>query len=150
MNKEFLKMQKIAGLITESEYKKVATENMTVDTFNDNDKWMDALSIIIGKFAGNDSEYEEGDQEKIDNFIEALKVLGVNITENQIKGKLNEEAVSELDDMLYTKLDKMVTPVLRNNFIDACEAIQDQLAEGGVEDIDEMYQYLVTIMLNQA
>jgi hypothetical protein len=82
-------------------------------------------------------------------FLKMQKTAGL-ITESEYKGKLNEEAVSELDDTRYSELDKIVTPVLRNNFIDACEAIQDQLAEGGVEDPNEMYQYLVTIMLNQA
>jgi hypothetical protein len=86
MNKEFLKMQKTAGLITESEYKTQLKENTSV---------------------------------------------------------------SELDDTRYSELDEMVDPMLISNFIDAAEAIQNELANGGV-DAPEMYQYLVTIMLNQA
>ena len=81
-------------------------------------------------------------------FLKMQKIAGL-ITENQMKGKLNEEAVSELDDTRYSELDEMVNPMLVNNFIDAAEAIQDQLANEGVS-APEMYQYLVTIMLNQA
>lgn len=80
-------------------------------------------------------------------FLKMQKMAGL-ITENQFK-QLNEESVSELNDNRYTEIDKIVDPMLVNNFIDAVEAIQGQLAEGGV-DTPEMYQYLVTIMLNQA
>jgi len=79
MNKEFKKMQKLAGLITENQHEEKISESMTIDTFNDNEKWMEALSIIIGKSAYNDSDYDPGDQEKIGDFIEALKVLGIEI-----------------------------------------------------------------------
>ena len=80
-------------------------------------------------------------------FLKMQKTAGL-ITENQYR-QLNEESVSELNDDRYTEIDGMVNPMLVNNFIDAAEAIQNELMENGV-DAPEMYQYLVTIMLNQA
>jgi hypothetical protein len=80
-------------------------------------------------------------------FLKMQKMAGI-ITENQYR-QLNEESVSELSDDRYTEIDGMVDPMLINNFIDTTEAIQNELAKNGV-DAPEMYQYLVTIMLNQA
>lgn len=80
-------------------------------------------------------------------FYKMQKTAGL-INENQYR-QLTEESVSELDSNRYDEIDGFVDPTLVNNFIDAVEAIQDKLAENGV-DAPEMYQYLVTIMLNQA
>jgi hypothetical protein len=78
-------------------------------------------------------------------FYKMQKLAGL-ITESQIN---ENESVSELDSDRYTKIDKLVDEASVNNFIDAIETIQMQLEEKGV-DAYEMYQYLVTIMLNQA
>ena len=78
-------------------------------------------------------------------FFKMQKLAGL-ITESQIN---ENESVSELDSDRYTKIDKLVDEASVNNFIDAVETIQMQLEEKGV-DAYEMYQYLVTIMLNQA
>jgi hypothetical protein len=78
-------------------------------------------------------------------FYKMQKIAGL-ITESQIN---ENESVSELNDDRYTEIDGFVDNTLVSNFINATEAIQMQLAENGV-DAPEMYQYLVTIMLNQA
>jgi hypothetical protein len=78
-------------------------------------------------------------------FKKMQKIAGL-ITESQIN---ENESVSELNDDRYTEIDGFVDNTSVSNFIDAVEAIQIQLEEKGV-DAPEMYQYLVTIMLNQA
>lgn len=57
--------------------------------------------------------------------------------------------ISELSEQRYVELDKFVSNESVINLIDAIEAIQTQLGENKIE-AKEMYEYLVTIMLNQA
>ena len=78
-------------------------------------------------------------------FFKMQKLAGL-ITENQIN---ENESISELNDDRYTEIDGFVDDALVINFINACEAIQTELEKNGV-DAPEMYQYLVTIMLNNA
>ena len=49
MNKEFLYMQKLAGIITESEYKSQLNENQFEMVGSDVDEILDAISLINGK-----------------------------------------------------------------------------------------------------
>jgi len=82
-------------------------------------------------------------------FKKMQKLAGL-ITESQYNNQLNEnESVSELSEERYSEIDGFVDDALVNDFINATEAIQMKLGENGV-DAPEMYQYLVTIMLNQA
>jgi len=85
MNKEFLHMQKLAGIITESEYKSQLNENQFEMVGSDADELLDAISLINGKNIAklkplsikvflNNSE----DVQKINSFLE----------ENGFKSKL--------------------------------------------------------------
>ena len=49
MNKEFMHMQKLAGIITESEYKSQLNENKFEMVGSDVDEILDAISLINGK-----------------------------------------------------------------------------------------------------
>jgi hypothetical protein len=41
--------------------------------------WLDTLSEVIGKSAYNDSEWEEGDNERIMEFINVMEGMGINM-----------------------------------------------------------------------
>ena len=41
------------------------------------EEWMDIVSEIIGKSAYNDSEWDEGDSEKIMEFIRVMETQGI-------------------------------------------------------------------------
>ena len=49
MNKEFLHMQKLAGIITESEYNSQLNENKFEMVGSDVDELLDAVSLVYGK-----------------------------------------------------------------------------------------------------
>ena len=56
--------------------------------------------------------------------------------------------INELNDERYVQIDVLVSKEAVNKFIDATENIQIELMNSNV-DAKEIYQYLVTIMLNQ-
>jgi hypothetical protein len=60
--------------------------------------------------------------------------------------KLN--SVTELDDTRYVEIDKVVDKRLVNTYIDVIEDMQIQMAEHNITAY-EMYQYLLTLMINQ-
>ena len=60
--------------------------------------------------------------------------------------KLN--SVTELDDARYVEIDKVVDKRLVNTYIDVIEDMQIQMAEHNITAY-EMYQYLLTLMINQ-
>jgi len=49
MNKEFLHLQKLAGIITESEYKSQLNENQFEMVGSDVDEILDAISLVNGE-----------------------------------------------------------------------------------------------------
>jgi uncharacterized protein (UPF0335 family) len=56
--------------------------------------------------------------------------------------------INELNDERYVQIDALVSKEALNKFIDATENLQIELMNSNV-DAKEIYQYLVTIMLNQ-
>ena len=56
--------------------------------------------------------------------------------------------INELNDECYVQIDALVSKEAVNKFIDATENLQIELMNSNV-DAKEIYQYLVTIMLNQ-
>jgi hypothetical protein len=58
-------------------------------------------------------------------------------------------SVSELNDERYVQINDLVSEDAVMNFIDACEAIEIELAKHNI-DAKEMYKYMLTLMLNQA
>jgi hypothetical protein len=56
--------------------------------------------------------------------------------------------INELNDERYVQIDVLVSKEAVNKFIDATENLQIELMNSNV-DAKEIYQYLVTIMLNQ-
>ena len=58
-------------------------------------------------------------------------------------------SVSELNDERYVQINDLVSEDAVMNFIDACEAIETELAKHNI-DAKEMYKYMLTLMLNQA
>jgi hypothetical protein len=62
---------------------------------------------------------------------------------------MNElNSVTELDDARYVEIDKVVDKRLVNTYIDVIEDMQIQMAEHNITAY-EMYQYLLTLMINQ-
>jgi hypothetical protein len=58
MNNEFKKMQKLAGLITESEYKEEMSENMMGKRL-DQDDYMDMLNRLFDALGNGANAYDE-------------------------------------------------------------------------------------------
>ena len=56
--------------------------------------------------------------------------------------------INELNEERYVQIDALVSKEAVNKFIDATENLQIELMNSNV-DAKEIYQYLVTIMLNQ-
>lgn len=56
--------------------------------------------------------------------------------------------INELNDERYVQIDALVSNEAVNKFIAATEELQTELMNKNVS-VSEMYQYLVTIMLNQ-
>jgi hypothetical protein len=56
--------------------------------------------------------------------------------------------INELNDERYIQIDALVSKEAVNKFIEATENLQIELMNSNV-DAKEIYQYLVTIMLNQ-
>jgi hypothetical protein len=99
MNNEFLKMQKLAGLITESEFKSKLNEN-TMDVMavlnrngidedyfesmggkeveSGTEEWLDVLSDITGKDA-YEGEFTPEDDKLIQKFISDMEDLGIEL-----------------------------------------------------------------------
>ena len=62
--------------------------------------------------------------------------------------KLTPVTVTELDDTRYVEIDKVVDKRLVNAYLDTIEDMQIQMAEHNIT-AHEMYQYLLTLMINQ-
>jgi len=43
------------------------------------EEWMDVISEVIGKSSYDDSEWEEGDNEKIMEFIKVMEINGIEL-----------------------------------------------------------------------
>jgi hypothetical protein len=62
---------------------------------------------------------------------------------------MNElNSVTELDDTRYVEIDKVVDEKLVKTYLNSIEDIQRQTAEYNITAY-EMYQYLLTLMINQ-
>jgi hypothetical protein len=73
MNKEFLKMQKLAGLITESQYKARLNEKLgnRNNTPLIKDEWNEAIDQLIGLYSsGDDNEYRPGYEHEFNQNVE--------------------------------------------------------------------------------
>jgi hypothetical protein len=102
MNKEFLKMQKLAGLITESQMNQKLNEDFSREEIMDilsrngidddyfgniggreveagSEEWMDVVSDITGKNAYDDSNFTEEDNQKVMTFIRNMEALGIEM-----------------------------------------------------------------------
>jgi hypothetical protein len=56
--------------------------------------------------------------------------------------------VSELNDERYVQIDSKINEELVNKFIDVTTNLQTEMLKHDIS-AEEMYQYLLTIMLNQ-
>ena len=56
--------------------------------------------------------------------------------------------VTELTDERYEQIDSVVDQTIVNKFIQSTEYVQNDLLDKNIE-ASEIYQYLLTIMLNQ-
>jgi hypothetical protein len=56
--------------------------------------------------------------------------------------------VTELTNERYEQIDNIVDQVIINKFIQSTEYVQNDLLDKNIEP-SEIYQYLLTIMLNQ-
>ena len=62
--------------------------------------------------------------------------------------KFTPVTVTELDDTRYVEIDKLVDKKLVNTYLNSIEDLQIQMAEHNIT-AHEMYQYLLTLMINQ-
>jgi len=84
MNKEFLKMQKSAGLITESEYKEKMEENTGKMASLDQETYMDFLNGLFnalgnGADAYDDSTWTEKEEELAGAIGRAISAAGIDL-----------------------------------------------------------------------
>lgn len=84
MNKEFLKMQKAAGLITESEYKEKMDENTGEMASLDQGVYMDFLNDLFnalgnGADAYSDSTWTEKEEELAGAIGRAISAAGIDL-----------------------------------------------------------------------
>ena len=98
MNKELLRMQKLAGIITESEYAAKLNEDqfdvmgilngngIDEDYFDDmggkkvesgTEEWMDVVSDVTGEDAYGELSPEAS--EKIESFIQIMRAMGIEL-----------------------------------------------------------------------
>jgi hypothetical protein len=56
--------------------------------------------------------------------------------------------VTELTDERYEQIDSIIDQTIVNKFIQSTEYVQNDLLDKNIE-ASEIYQYLLTIMLNQ-
>ena len=56
--------------------------------------------------------------------------------------------VTELTDERYEQIDSIIDQIIVNKFIQSTEYVQNDLLDKNIE-ASEIYQYLLTIMLNQ-
>jgi hypothetical protein len=83
MNKEFYKMQKAAGLITESEYKERMSEN--TGKHLDQEAYMDALNLLFdalgnGANAYDETTWTEEENTLVNGIANVLNRVGVDIS----------------------------------------------------------------------
>ena len=64
------------------------------------------------------------------------------------KIKIMTITVTELTDERYEQIDSIVDQTIVNKFIQSTEYVQNDLLDKNIE-ASEIYQYLLTIMLNQ-
>jgi hypothetical protein len=64
------------------------------------------------------------------------------------KDKIMTVTVTELTDERYEQIDSVVNQTIVNKFIQSTEYVQNDLLDKNIE-ASEIYQYLLTIMLNQ-
>ena len=84
MNNEFKKMQKLAGLITESEYKEEMSENM-MRKHLDQEDYMDALDLFFDALGNGATSYDETtwteeENALVDGIANILNRAGVDIS----------------------------------------------------------------------
>jgi hypothetical protein len=84
MNKEFLKMQKSAGLITESEYKEKMSEANMTDKHFSQELYMDMLNRLFdtlgnGADAYDDSTWTDEEKKLAQAIHDALEGSGFDI-----------------------------------------------------------------------
>lgn len=83
MNKEFKKMQKIAGLITESEYKENVNENENIGYLNQ-EVYMDFLNELFNALGNGANAYSEGtwtnqEEELVEAISRAISAANIDI-----------------------------------------------------------------------
>jgi hypothetical protein len=84
MNNEFKKMQKLAGLITESKYKEEMSENM-MRKHLDQEDYMDALDLFFDALGNGATSYDETtwteeENALVDGIANILNRAGVDIS----------------------------------------------------------------------
>ena len=169
MNKEFLKMQKLAGLITESQVKEIMDDDKNVPLTPEVEKYIDeAIAELykslpkkewekLGPAGFWESDFPEGVWMHFDDeFPEALNVnqevydyIFKKVDEYDKQARVNEMEDNNGNDK-FTIIDGIVGRDLYDNFINAVEAIQDAtIGQAGIEPQD-VYDYLTDSMLRDA
>lgn len=127
MNKEFLKMQKLAGLITESQMKNKLKENSGID-WND----YEGYEIILDQY------FEEYDLEDPQEFRDQI-FDGASDVANQLAIDIAQRAgfTGDVDDLVDTELDSY-TNALADKFLLKFGADMGVIDENDPEYIKEM------------
>ena len=61
---------------------------------------------------------------------------------------MNEITITELTDEEYISVNELANDKLVNDFIKATECLEVDLANNNIE-VNQIYRYLVTLMINQ-
>ena len=161
MNKEFLKMQKIAGLITENQIKEIIGDDKKVPLTPEVRQYIDdAIDELRNSQSDEEwarlerasfweNEFAEGVWEHFeDEFPGALDVN--DDVKDYIDSKVYGGQVNDNGNDKFAIIDGLVGRDLYDNFINAVEAIQDAtIGQAGIEPQD-VYDYLTDSMLRDA
>ena len=164
MNKEFLKMQKMAGIITEGQFKQLTeNEDYFQPTHTSNVDWYLVYNSPnkSGAMVAHDPDYNAPKGEILIYAGDEVMKVGEEMENEEgtrveyvpeyfdliSEGQVNE---NEDNDDRFTIIDDLVDRELYNNFINAVEAIQNvTIGQSGITP-EDVYEYLTLSMERDA
>jgi hypothetical protein len=110
MNKEFLRMQKLAGLITESQYKQLV-ENKTITYKGPTENFPYRKEIYLDNKPLLTAETNQEEQEKISMMLKGENIVDQMYEPSQLADVLGYDNVKELAQAIAEKIDATFSEV---------------------------------------